>query len=120
MGHPDLLQGFIHFLPLLLVVVDEEDHETVNRRIVADEAILFITRVQERLVHEPERYRNFLDIFHFYHQGELDIKEVQEQMFLVLTGHPDLLQEVIHFLPLHVQAVAQVQWDAMARDQQRP
>jgi len=73
-----------------------------------DKAIIFVTRVRQRLVNEPQVYTNFLlDIIHLYKQGRLDPDEVQEQMFAVLTGHPDLLQEFTHFLPPAVHAVAQ-------------
>jgi len=50
---------------------------------VVDEAIIFVRTVRQRLVNEPHRYRNFLDILHFYQQGQLDVNEVREQMFLV-------------------------------------
>jgi len=69
-------------------------------------ALDVVTAVQRQLLNKAQRYRNFLEIFHRYQQGQLEVNKVQEQMFIVLTGPPDLLQAFTHFLPLHVQAVA--------------
>jgi len=90
----------------------------IQAMILHFEAMIFVGRVRRRLsVKDPKRYRHFLQIFQLFQHDQLVANEVREQMFQVLAGELDLLQEFIHFLPPHAQVDAQVQLDAMARDQ---
>ncbi|CAD6273401.1 unnamed protein product [Miscanthus lutarioriparius] len=99
-GYPDLILGFNAFLPkgqsirrqdLLL----HKDKEPVDY----PRAISLVNRIKSRFQQEEHVYKSFLGILNMYRMHNKPIQDVYDEVSVLFHGHPDLLEEFIHFLP---------------------
>ena len=64
-----------------------------------EHARLYVKKIKNRFVNQPNIYKNFLEILHTFHREKHSIQEVYSQVATLFRDHPDLLQEFAHFLP---------------------
>ncbi|KAF3622534.1 hypothetical protein FXO38_31223 [Capsicum annuum] len=71
----------------------------VDKKFASEQAINFVNKIKERLGNDY-KYKSFLDIILLYgnHEGK-DIKEMYNEVSILLNDHSDLLDEFTRFLP---------------------
>eukprot|EP01090_Pellita_catalonica_P004226 TRINITY_DN14064_c0_g1_i1.p1 TRINITY_DN14064_c0_g1~~TRINITY_DN14064_c0_g1_i1.p1 ORF type:complete len:976 (+),score=212.24 TRINITY_DN14064_c0_g1_i1:59-2986(+) len=96
-GHNSLVEGFNTFLPLGQKI--EAPDPVAMKQPEFDQARVYVTRIKERFLDEPEVYKEFLGILHAFHREQRTIKDVYGQVARLFRNEPDLLEEFTHFLP---------------------
>jgi paired amphipathic helix protein Sin3a len=85
-----------------------------------EHAITYVTKIKRRFQHQPEIYKQFLDILHLYKEHEQSIEGVLDSVSDLFRDEPDLLKEFAYFLPEAVQQQAKERLSiAVQRSKQR-
>ncbi|KAH0768449.1 hypothetical protein KY290_004412 [Solanum tuberosum] len=118
-AHPDLLDEFTEFLKdsvtpnplcsLLLVlnpllpcgydlILNNEVKPPLKKSIHFEQVFSFVNKIKKHLVNNHE-YKSFLDIMNKCRKERNDVKEVYNEVAVLLNDRPDLLDEFSGFLP---------------------
>ncbi|KAG0953193.1 hypothetical protein G6F57_001621 [Rhizopus arrhizus] len=62
-------------------------------------AINYVNRIKNRYAHDPDTYKQFLEILQTYQKDNRPIQEVYTHVQYLFNGAPDLLEEFKQFLP---------------------
>ncbi|ORE20323.1 hypothetical protein BCV71DRAFT_176005 [Rhizopus microsporus] len=106
-GHPTLISGFNTFLPVGYRIECSVDNTTVittspyneKRPLEFNHAINYVNRIKTRFTHQPEIYKQFLEVLQTYQKDLKTIHEVYANIQYLFAGHDDLLEEFKQFLP---------------------
>ncbi|ELR12555.1 paired amphipathic helix protein sin3, putative [Acanthamoeba castellanii str. Neff] len=104
-GHDDLILGFNTFLPPGYKIVPvaamppPSESDVARKQPEFDHARAYVKKIKMRFLHQPQIYKNFLEILHTFHREQHTIKDVYEQVAYLFQDHPDLLEEFSEFLP---------------------
>lgn len=121
-GHPNLIQGFNTFLPpgyKIECLLDPLDPNPVRvttptgsttrpnvpfekrdgGQVEFNHAISYVNKIKTRFAHQPDVYKQFLEILQTYQREQKPISEVYEQVTLLFANLPDLLHDFKQFLP---------------------
>ncbi|CEI90614.1 Putative Paired amphipathic helix protein Sin3b [Rhizopus microsporus] len=83
-------------------------HASPSRQSVVDDdesplefnhAINYVNRIKTRFAHDPDTYKQFLEILQTYQKDNRPIQEVYAHVQYLFNGAPDLLDEFKQFLP---------------------
>ncbi|XP_049399870.1 paired amphipathic helix protein Sin3-like 2 [Solanum stenotomum] len=117
--HPDLLEEFIEFFkdsvtpnplssllfaldPLLPygydIILNDEVKPPLKKSIHFEQVFNFVSKIKKRLVNNHE-YKSFIDIMNKCRKERKDVKEVYQEVAVLLSDHPGLLDEFSGFLP---------------------
>ncbi|VFQ95209.1 unnamed protein product [Cuscuta campestris] len=93
--------GFNTFFPKGYEITLPQEDELIPLRkpVEFDEAINFVNKIKDRFQGDDYVYKSFLDILNMYRKESKSISEVYQSVASLLHQHPDLLEEVTHFLP---------------------
>ncbi len=64
-----------------------------------DQAINYVNKIKTRFEHNPQVYKDFLEILHSYQEEQKDIEVVYKQVSRLFREQQDLLEEFSQFLP---------------------
>ncbi|PIA62321.1 hypothetical protein AQUCO_00200365v1 [Aquilegia coerulea] len=92
-GHPDLLQGFIAFLP------EDVDVLSILRKKAEEEAVSLVLRVERRFRKNKTVYNRFLNILNQYNDYNKPVNEVYQEVRVLFHGHEDLFEQFKKFMP---------------------
>ncbi|EIE76470.1 hypothetical protein RO3G_01174 [Rhizopus delemar RA 99-880] len=74
---------------------DEDDESPLE----FNHAINYVNRIKNRYAHDPDVYKQFLEILQTYQKDNKPIQEVYAHVQYLFQGEPDLLEEFKQFLP---------------------
>mmetsp|Transcript_7657 Transcript_7657/g.10569 ORF Transcript_7657/g.10569 Transcript_7657/m.10569 type:complete len:657 (-) Transcript_7657:47-2017(-) len=126
-GNKMLLQEFNSFLPPGFKIEVADSPESANQPFVDTDAVEqngqgasdnatrtipptndleharnYVRKIKNRFIHQPNIYKQFLEILHSYYQGQHAINEVLKEVADLFKTHTDLLEEFRQFLPKSV------------------
>jgi len=63
------------------------------------DAMRYVAEVRQRFVSEPNKYTSFLLTFSMYRNNRLNLNTMFDRLAIILSGHRDLLEQFVNFLP---------------------
>ncbi|KAF8746899.1 Histone deacetylase (HDAC) interacting, partial [Rhizoctonia solani] len=119
-GHTALIQGFNTFLPRdyrIDCTVDQHDHNLITvttpsgtttqttgdppSSALASASIIHpdLALAQKNAAHDPDTYKEFLEILQTFQKKQQPIAEVYQKVNVLFDNHRGLLEDLQHFLP---------------------
>ncbi|CAE6475567.1 unnamed protein product [Rhizoctonia solani] len=66
-----------------------------------NQAVNYVTRIQQRFASNPDTYKQFLEILQTYQKDQCSIAEVHQQVNVLFNNQRDLLEDFQYYLPDH-------------------
>ncbi|XP_060193598.1 paired amphipathic helix protein Sin3-like 1 isoform X2 [Lycium barbarum] len=99
-GYPNLILGFNTFLPNGYEITFNDDEEaSLTKSVEFEQAVSLVNKIKKRFRNADYVYKSFINILGKFRKENKDIKEVYDEIAVLLNGHPDLLDELNKFFP---------------------
>ncbi|ODV79450.1 uncharacterized protein CANTADRAFT_51875 [Suhomyces tanzawaensis NRRL Y-17324] len=80
-------------------VLQQQQQQNGGGQIEFNHAISYVNKIKTRFANQPDIYKQFLEILQTYQREQKPIGEVYEQVTVLFSNSPDLLDDFKQFLP---------------------
>ncbi|XP_060195464.1 paired amphipathic helix protein Sin3-like 2 [Lycium barbarum] len=99
-GYPNLILGFNTFLPNgNKITFNDDDDDPLTKSIEFEQSVSLVKKIKKRFRNADHVYKSFINILGMFRKENKDIKEVYDEIVVLLNGHSDLLDELSKFFP---------------------
>jgi len=109
---PSLFFDSDHYNPVDISNLPKHDGDEISGTkdlVDFNSAISYVNKVKHRFNHQPDTYKQFLEILQVYQNESTPIRDLHAQVAILFSSAPDILEDFRQFLPYTAaQAEAQI------------